>query len=206
MLKHVDFLPGIVTYDDFDMGTISLLKKMPISEKDLMLVEYPNQIMIDVDWHKGIFFVSIINKYDWDNRVIKKTCKKLDEVEFAVKECVAYVRKMLNEIEARKIGKIKMFEDLDVSPGKILYSDIYLDPALSLNENSRTFPEKLMQIDYPNGNSICVDWNNNEFVISIFNFGQTTIQKKSESLEKLRSDLQESIITIRQSIESENKN
>lgn len=96
MLTNIDFSPGKITYNDFDINLIHALTKEHIAdEKDLLQVQYPNNILIDVEWKTNSFIICIIKDFDWENPVVKKECKDLTELEKILKECVIKIRDML---------------------------------------------------------------------------------------------------------------
>ena len=97
MLKNIDFDPGKVTYNDFDIDLIyALTQEHLVDEKDLLQVEYPNNVLIDVGWHTDSFIVSVAKNYNWENLIIKKKCKNIEELEKILKECIIKIREMIN--------------------------------------------------------------------------------------------------------------
>jgi len=95
MFENIDYFNGKIIFNDLDKDTILFLKEMKISEKDLLFVKYSNGLSLDVDWHNGVFFVSIVQNDDWDNCVIKRKCKTLDELEIAIKDCFSVIQTMI---------------------------------------------------------------------------------------------------------------
>ncbi|MFC1894676.1 hypothetical protein ACFLYH_01880 [Candidatus Dependentiae bacterium] len=95
MFENIYYYNGKIIFNDLDKDTILFLKKMEISEKDLLFIEYSNGFSLDVDWNNGVFFVSIIQYDDWDNRLVKRKYKNIDELEVAIKNCIAEIQTMI---------------------------------------------------------------------------------------------------------------
>ena len=104
MFKNLDFSPGIVVYDDFNIDKNIPLKEQFFSLKeDLFQVSYKNDMyLIDIGWYSDLnlsekFRVVIIKNYDWDAPIYSKKTKDLKQLDKIVKECAEIVRKILEE-------------------------------------------------------------------------------------------------------------
>lgn len=102
MFEDINFLPGLVTYNDLDINLISFLKEMQISEKDLMQIEFPEGFLLDVGWRDGKYIICIIKNQDWTNNILRKSCKSLNELRETLTE---YTKKIRNLIEKEKTKK-----------------------------------------------------------------------------------------------------
>ncbi|MBD3231045.1 hypothetical protein GF322_00085 [Candidatus Dependentiae bacterium] len=94
MFENINFYNDEIIFNDLYKDTILFLEEMEIKEKDLLFVKYPSGLVLDVDWHNSIFFVSIIQNDDWDNQIVKRRCKSLNELKIALKDCIFIIKKM----------------------------------------------------------------------------------------------------------------
>jgi len=205
MFENTDFSPGKVTYLEFDIDpTLPLNEQDDDLTEDILQVVYPNNLLIDVGWHSNAFVVCIIKKCNWEKPIIRKKCKTLKKLEESVKECICKVRKIIEKEDEKNLYNIKMFGDMDFSPGKILYLDFYFNPKLSFSENSHSWSEDLIHVDYPNSFILHVGWYFNQFVVDIikgYQWEKPFIRKKCKTLEELEKTIKECIFKVRETKE-----
>jgi hypothetical protein len=100
MFEKINFEPGKVTFNAFNFDPkLPLDKENPHLDEDMMQIEYPQDITLDVGWYYRAkeFRVCIIKDYDWEKPVIIIDCITLEEVERALQVCVNEIKKMLDD-------------------------------------------------------------------------------------------------------------
>lgn len=101
MFKELDFKPGKITYDDFNIKPDIPFKEQIYSLKeDLFQVSYDDKYTIDIGWSpdfevNGKFKVRIIKDYDWSNPLYLKQTNNLTKLDKYVEECAALVKEFL---------------------------------------------------------------------------------------------------------------
>jgi hypothetical protein len=100
MFKQLDFSPGIVVFDDFNLNV-----DLPLDEdnddlkEDMFQVEYPNDYIIDLGWYSGIkqFIVYIIKDCNWEEPIEKIKCQTIEGLDNYVQLCIDKVRELLSK-------------------------------------------------------------------------------------------------------------
>jgi hypothetical protein len=103
MFGDLDFSPGKVVYNDFDIS-----KEKPLSEQiyslkeDLFQVNYDEKYIIDIGWHpefttKGNFKICVIKDFDWANPVFIKKTKDLEKLKSYMVESISVVNEYIRE-------------------------------------------------------------------------------------------------------------
>lgn len=98
MFDKIDFSPGQITFNDFN---IDIYKPLDLDDdnlkEDMFKVSYPNHYILDVGWYSGVekFIVFIIKDSDWDNPIKKVLCSDLLELNNSVEMCADYLRQKL---------------------------------------------------------------------------------------------------------------
>jgi hypothetical protein len=78
---------GKISYDD--LSHINIFKDINSNinnlKEDLLQIEYPNNIIIDVGWYpsfdsKGTFYINIIKDFNWNSPVISEKCESFEEL------------------------------------------------------------------------------------------------------------------------------
>ncbi|MBX9830707.1 hypothetical protein K2X40_02035 [Candidatus Babeliales bacterium] len=101
--KKLDFSPGQVTYDDFDINPDIAFEEQQYSlDEDLFQVSYGEEYTIDIGWSpssdpEGNFVVRIIKNYDWDTPLYQKQTNNFEVLDESVAECAKMVKNLLNE-------------------------------------------------------------------------------------------------------------
>ena len=99
--NDIDFSPGIITFDGFDINPNQSLEDQILSlREDMFQVNYNGKYIIDIGWKpnlniNGKFKIRIIKDYDWDNPIYFKKTKNLNTLHKHVKECAEIVRSLL---------------------------------------------------------------------------------------------------------------
>ena len=95
MFENIDFGKGVSKkYIDFDVNKdIPLEEQIDLLKEDLLQVNYDNNYLIDVGWYpefdeEGIFRVSVIKDYQWDNPILQKSCRDLSLLDEYMHECI----------------------------------------------------------------------------------------------------------------------
>lgn len=100
MFSDIDFSPGRVTHNDFNIRIWSNFDVEDDSLKeDMFKVNYPKNYILDIGWYSGInkFIVYIVKDCDWDNPIQKIKCNDLKELINSVKKSADYLRSVLEE-------------------------------------------------------------------------------------------------------------
>ena len=102
MFKKIDFSPGKINYDSFDVKPNTPYAEQTFElREDLFQVSYDNnKYIIDIGWFpngnpKGKFSVSIIKDYDWNAPLYRKRTNDLSVLDTYVAACAAIVRDLL---------------------------------------------------------------------------------------------------------------
>jgi hypothetical protein len=101
--KHLDFAPGKITYDGFDIDpAIPFEEQIYSLRQDLFQVSYGDQYTLDIGWlpdldPKGNFIICVIIDYDWEAPIYRKQTNDLKQVDEFVKECAELVKNLLGE-------------------------------------------------------------------------------------------------------------
>lgn len=103
MFEKIDFSPGKVTYDDFDIDPNITFEEQEFSFKeDMFQVSYGNRYTLDIGWYpdhqkNGKFRIVIIRDYDWMNPVYSKRTKDFKRLYKFVEECAEIVRNLFQK-------------------------------------------------------------------------------------------------------------
>ncbi len=101
MLKKIDFSPGKITYDSFDIDpNVSFEQQIGSLREDLFQVSYDEKYIVDIGWFsdfdpQGNFIVQIIKNYDWEKPVYLKKTSDIEQLNEFVKECAKIVRELM---------------------------------------------------------------------------------------------------------------
>ena len=101
MFKELDFKPGNVVFDDFPIDPkIPLHDQMEVLKEDLFQVNYFGTYIIDVGWYPefketGSFKLTLIKDYNWNEPLMEKRSKDLDELRQYMGECIALVKELV---------------------------------------------------------------------------------------------------------------
>ncbi|MFC1894876.1 hypothetical protein ACFLYH_02910 [Candidatus Dependentiae bacterium] len=189
MLENINFEPGKITYNDFSPEIVSfLIEEDVISEKDLLQVVYPKNFLLDVGWNSGVFIISVIKKCDWEHPILEEQCKSLNDLEKGIREFIEVIKQKIKEENINNANKMLMYKDIDFSPGEILYLDFYVDPSLTIEENSTNWDKELVHIDYPNNLIFQIEWKKDYFIIELIKnrrWEKPLFKKTCKSLDEL---------------------
>lgn len=99
MFEEIDFYPGNVTYEDFN---IDISKPLDYDDdglkEDMFKVQYPYNYILDIGWYDGVhkFIIYVIKDFDWDNPVIRKQCD-LVHLRHNTEICALFIRELLSK-------------------------------------------------------------------------------------------------------------
>ena len=93
-------------WDKFDFTPGSIHYKETIFDEDMLLVNYPRDIILDAGFYSGIFVVYIIYNYIWEVPVAVYHCKKVENLEKIVDLAIEQVKKELESKRLSNYGKI----------------------------------------------------------------------------------------------------
>jgi hypothetical protein len=98
MLKKLNFKPGKIVYDDFDINpNIPLEQQIFSLKEDMFQVNYHDKYLIDIGWGpefnlKGKFKIRIIKNFNWTNPIYFKQTSSLKKLFKLVEECVRIIK------------------------------------------------------------------------------------------------------------------
>lgn len=102
MFCHVDWLGGVVEFDDLDLRLdIPLNEQIWSLKQDLLQVSYlAGKYVIDVGWYPdfaldGRFKAVVIVDANWQEPLHEVQCKSPEELEGALAACVTVVQKAI---------------------------------------------------------------------------------------------------------------
>lgn len=95
MFEHLDFLPGKIIFNGYDISSDE-----PIDEdndslaEDMFQVVYPDNYVIDVGWYVGVnkFRIYVIKDFNWEKPALLIECDDLNTLNAKMKECVEFVK------------------------------------------------------------------------------------------------------------------
>jgi len=109
MIKELDFTPGRIVYDDFDIDPrISFEQQIFSLKEDLFQVNYNDKYLIDVGWGpefdlKGKFKIRIIKNFNWIEPIYFRQTSDLKTLYTLLEECISIVRDLIEkESNAKK--------------------------------------------------------------------------------------------------------
>ncbi len=103
MFKEFDFKPGNVVFDDFlIVPKIPLCEQVEFLKEDLFQVNYFGEFIIDVGWYPefqetGSFKLSLVKDYNWQEPLIEKRSRDLNELRQYMGECIALVKELMKK-------------------------------------------------------------------------------------------------------------
>ena len=98
MFEEIDFSPGIITKNEFDVYEQTLLNEDNcLLTEDMLQIVYANKYVIDVGWYSGVkkFIIYVIKDCDWEVPLVKNTCAGIKELRENLLKYVKYVRTLL---------------------------------------------------------------------------------------------------------------
>jgi hypothetical protein len=101
MFEEMNFEPGLITYNDFNINKdMPLVNQIGSLKEDLFQVEYGEDYLIDVGWYpsfnkKGDFRIRVIKNYDWTLPLLDKRCKAIIALNKLMEDCIKLVNEMI---------------------------------------------------------------------------------------------------------------
>ncbi len=98
LFKKLDFTPGKIVYDDFDIDPdIPLEQQLFSLKEDMFQVNYDDKYLIDVGWGpefnlNGKFKVKIIKNFNWVKPIYFKRTNNLGTLSKLVEECIKKIK------------------------------------------------------------------------------------------------------------------
>lgn len=102
MFKKLDFSPGKVEHDSFDINyELPLVDQIDWLTEDLFQVNYDDKYMLDIGWYSsfpslGGFRIVVVKDFDWSNPIFSKECSRQDELDCYVQEGVNLIKSLIN--------------------------------------------------------------------------------------------------------------
>ena len=93
-------------WDKFDFTPGSIHYKETFCDEDMLLVNYPRDIILDAGFYCGTFVVYIIFNYIWEVPVAVYHCKKEENFEKIINLAIEQVKKELEIKRLSNYGKI----------------------------------------------------------------------------------------------------
>ena len=76
---------------DFDTGKVIFLDAT--RKEDMLQVEYPNCILLDMGWYQDRYIISVIHNFDWANPVQQYETTETNQLPKLLTEAVRLVEK-----------------------------------------------------------------------------------------------------------------
>ena len=100
MFEKIDFSPGVIKHDDFEIDIRAPLNEEDDALKeDMFQVEYPFDYVLDVGWYSGVnqFIIYVIKSCNWDKPIVEKRCKDISVLEVAVEEYNNLIKRLIEK-------------------------------------------------------------------------------------------------------------
>ena len=107
-MTGIDFIPGKIVFNDMEtLSDVPLIEQMDLLEEDLLQVEFPRTLLLDVGWYgeypTGQFIVYILLNQNWSNPVWRRETSSTADLREILKDAVQYIGNrlrilLLNEI------------------------------------------------------------------------------------------------------------
>ncbi len=116
LIKGLNILDGVITWNSFDIDENLSFKEQEFSlTEDLLQITFGSRYTLDVGWQpdldpKGSFVVYAVQDKDWDNPLLKKTCKSLPLLKKTIKETAFFIDKMRKENLPRRNVEYEEFD------------------------------------------------------------------------------------------------
>lgn len=101
LFEKIAFEPGIVVCNDFQIDeNNSVENQVDNLKEDLFQVNYDDKFIIDVGWFpsfskNGQFKVVVIEDFNWDDPIYKKTSRTISELREHIEKSVSIVKSKL---------------------------------------------------------------------------------------------------------------
>lgn len=98
MFKEYNFSPGIVIFNNYDIGVDDELNNDNINlTEDMLQVEFDNELLLDVGWYPGIekFIVYVIKYCDWEHPILKIQSNSYNDLKASLDQAMNLIRSQL---------------------------------------------------------------------------------------------------------------
>lgn len=98
MFEKIDFSPGVISYNDFNIDpNVPFDEENDSLKEDMFQVEDPYNYTIDMGWYSGVkkFILFIIKDCNWEEPIFKGMYTNLKDLETGLKESVQKVRELI---------------------------------------------------------------------------------------------------------------
>lgn len=98
MLKSLNFEPGKIIFDEFNITTdLPLDKQIDLLKEDLFQVDFFDKYILDIGWYpefsaKGQFVICLVKDFDWEKPIARECCRDLEKLVTMVREMVDYLK------------------------------------------------------------------------------------------------------------------
>lgn len=103
MFENMNFEPGKVVYNDFDVNPkVQLESQVDSLKEDLFQVNYSDQYIIDVGWYPefdedGSFRICIIKDFNWEAPLFEKRCRDISTLNQLMCECINLINNFIKD-------------------------------------------------------------------------------------------------------------
>lgn len=103
MFENVNFEPGRVVYNDFNLNpNASLESQINSLKEDLFQINYYDEYIIDVGWYpefdeEGSFRICVIKDFDWEAPLFSKRCRDISSLNQLMYECINLVSGLMQD-------------------------------------------------------------------------------------------------------------
>ncbi|MBS5284914.1 MAG: hypothetical protein KHY46_13820 [Clostridiales bacterium] len=77
---------------DFGAGRVIFLDEM--EKEDMLQVEYPNRLLLDMGWYQNMYMICIIRDFDWECPIIQYTAADKKQLPDLLAEAVRCAEEM----------------------------------------------------------------------------------------------------------------
>ena len=78
---------------NFGSGKITFLDE--IQKEDMLQVEYPNQLLLDMGWYRTKYLIQIVQNDDWEHPIKQYRTKEKQQIQVLLGKAVQYMEQVV---------------------------------------------------------------------------------------------------------------
>lgn len=79
-------------WNGFDFGNGKVKYHETYLCEDMLQVEFPDNILLDVGYYSGIFRIYVIKNYSWENPIMQYTYKHAEKSELYINDALKFIK------------------------------------------------------------------------------------------------------------------